>query len=195
MNLVKYTIWSFISASIYFIPSNADGQKKDSVLHKWSFHSYTTAGILTGGNGPAFECQTINGMGDRSWFAGLGIGIDYYQFRSVPVFIDLRKSFYWKSFGLYGYADGGMHFPWVLPEQHSFYQSSFSNGFYGDIGLGLLMPLGKCSNFLISFGYSLKEAKQDFHSVYFCPMGVCSPNHQIIYYELNRFSIKMGISF
>ena len=195
MNRAKKIIWSAISAALYFIPSDGDAQAKDSQRQKWSFHSYTAAGILTGENGPAFECQTVNGMGNRSWFAGLGLGIDYYQFRSVPVFIDLKKTYYWKSFGLYGYADGGIQFPWILPEQHNFYQSSFSNGFYGDVGLGLLIPCGKYSHLFASFGYSLKEAKEQNNSLYFCPMGSCSPNHEMIFYELNRFSIKMGISF
>lgn len=196
MNIVKNISWFFLIAiGAYLFPTAADGQSKDSLRYKWSFHSYSGVGILSGENGPAFECQTVNGIGNRSWFAGIGIGIEYYHFRSVPVFIDLRKSYYWKSFGLYGYLDGGIQFPWVLPEQHIFYESNFSNGFYGDVGLGMLIPLGKHSQLFMSFGYSMKEAKQLYNSDYFCPVGVCSPNHQVIFYELNRFSIKMGISF
>lgn len=185
----------FLSVCIILLVANGNAQTK-ATERKLKFHSYTAAGLLTGENGPAFQCQTVNGIGNGSWFAGLGVGIDYYQFRSIPLFIDLKKSFFWKSFGVFGYADGGLQFPWAKPEQHIFYQGSFSNGFYGDVGLGLLIPAGKQVQVYFSFGYSLKDAKQEYNSTYFCPIAVeCQPTHQIIFYELNRFSIKMGISF
>ena len=185
----------FLSVCFIILSTSVDAQSK-SAEKKWKFHSYTAAGLLTGENGPAFACQTVNGLGNKSWFAGVGVGIDYYQFRSIPLFIDLRKSFFRDSYGIFGYIDGGMQFSSPTPEQHIFYQSNISNGFYGDIGLGLLVPAGKSAHVFFSFGYSLKEAKQEYTSTYFCPMpGECHPTHQIVFSELNRFSIKMGISF
>jgi hypothetical protein len=186
--------WAF--TFLFFQVICAHAQTKIPSKNAWSFHSYAALGFLSGENGPAFHCETVNGMGNQSWFTGIGVGIDYYKFRTVPLFVDVKKIFLWKYFGLYGYADAGMNFPWVTNKQHSFYQSDFSNGFYGDFGLGFLVPSETRVKVFFSFGYSIKESKEKYTAPEFCPFnGPCYPNSQLIFYELNRFSIKAGINF
>jgi hypothetical protein len=196
MNIARIR-FSIIATLMLFIQAiHVSGQPKNSAQNKWVFHSYTAAGILTGKSGPAFQCQTVNGLGNKSWYAGVGVAMDYYKFRTVPLFIDLKKTFLWKSFGLFAYADGGIEFPWPTEKQHFFYDGDLSNGFYGDFGLGILIPHGKTTNVFFSFGYSVKEAKEENSSHNYCPFaGPCFPGNSIVFYQLNRFSFKMGISF
>jgi hypothetical protein len=59
----------------------------------WQFHSINQLGLLEGQIGSAFQIQTINGAQYKSWFGGIGIGLDYYRFRSIPLFLDFRKDF------------------------------------------------------------------------------------------------------
>ena len=62
--------------------------------HSWKFRSDNYAGIATGEMGSYGLFQTINGLYKGPWFLGLGTGLDYYRFRSVPLFLSVtdRKS-------------------------------------------------------------------------------------------------------
>ncbi|MFI5151955.1 MAG: hypothetical protein ACHQET_01395 [Chitinophagales bacterium] len=67
----------------------------------WVFHSYNQIGLLEAETGSAFQIQSVNGMQYKSWFGGIGVGLDYYRFRSIPFFLDLRKSFQSDGNGLF----------------------------------------------------------------------------------------------
>src|SRR5262245_27408802 len=78
-----------------------------------SFNSLAQLGILEGEAGTAFQLQTINGIQFKTWSAGIGVGLDYYKYRSIPLFLDLRKYILNKPRTPFLYADGGIHFAWV----------------------------------------------------------------------------------
>ncbi len=59
----------------------------------WQFHSINNIGLLEGQTGSAFQLQSINGMQYKSWYAGIGLGLDFYRYRTIPLFIDFRKEF------------------------------------------------------------------------------------------------------
>ena len=61
---------------------------------KYTFQSNMQFGLLEGQRGSAFQLQTVNGLQFNTWFAGLGAGLDYYHTRSIPLFLNLRKSFF-----------------------------------------------------------------------------------------------------
>ena len=54
------------------------------------FQSILQAGLLLGESRSEFEIQSINGVKWKTFSGGVGVGIDNYVFRTVPVFIDLR---------------------------------------------------------------------------------------------------------
>src|SRR5258705_2737270 len=115
-----------------FIP--ATGQ------HKINFNSRNYIGLLEGENGSAFQVETTNGIGSRSWFAGLGTGLDWYYIRSIPLFGSLSKSFLEnnnRSFFIS--TDIGVNFPWkpAYPNEWGYYSyGKYQNGMYFAIELG-----------------------------------------------------------
>jgi hypothetical protein len=183
--------WIAVFFLIYLCSGNAFSQNKQN----GRFHSINQAGLLEGEKGGAFQLQTINGMQYKSWFAGLGFGLDYYRFRSLPLFIDLRKSFD----PFFVYLDGGIHFIWLSDKEKNDYPGSFSKGFYGDLGGGYALKLSKKTVILFSAGYNYKRSlrTQKFSTEY-CPFaGPCNANYNYIRsaYEMSRFNIKAGIQF
>src|ERR1700730_10196903 len=80
---------------------------------KLRFHSIEQLGLINGKGATAALFQTVNGLEYRGFFAGVGTGIDYYRYRSVPLFMDIRKEFGQKKRKWFVYADAGHHFPWV----------------------------------------------------------------------------------
>ncbi len=171
----------------------------------WRFHSINSVGLLEGETGSAFQLQTINGAAYKSWFGGVGVGIDYYRYRTIPLFADFRKEFGKNSNKVFVYADLGINFSWLTDNQKATYQldDHFGNGFYNDLGLGYKVSLGKNNGLLLSLGYSYKKITETYQSyytymppVYFTdPPGPGTPPTEKIQYSLNRLSIKLGWEF
>lgn len=183
--------WFAVLFLVYLCSENVFSQKKQN----GRFHSINQAGLLEGEKGAALQLQTINGMQYKSWFAGVGVGLDYYRFRSLPLFIDMRK-----SFGpFFVYLDGGIHFAWLTDKEKNNDPGSFSKGFYGDLGAGYTFKLSNKTAILFSAGYSYKRAVsiQKFPTGY-CPVAsACTVDYNYVRYayELNRLNIKAGIQF
>src|SRR5438067_13301438 len=71
---------------------NTQAQKnipKENVIR---FRSSIVIGTLDGERGTSFQLQSINGIAYKTYSAGIGLGLDYYFMRSIPLFIQLEKS-------------------------------------------------------------------------------------------------------
>ncbi len=185
--------------------SITSAQQNNSV-NQWQFHSLNSVGLLEGETGSAFQLQTINGVNYKSWFAGVGLGLDFYRLRTIPLFADFRKEFGKSSNKIFVYSDVGINFSWVTDKQKTSYvqNDKFGNGFYGDWGLGYKVLVTKKNNLLLSLGYSYKKTVETYDQVYYTyyPPGIFDgpgslPNVQTqkINYGLNRLTIKIGWEF
>jgi hypothetical protein len=177
---------------------SASAQQKPSA-DTWQFHSINNLGLLEGQAGSSFQLQTVNGVQYKSWFGGVGVGLDFYRYRTIPLFADLRKEFGHGANKVFLYADLGVSFSWVTDDEKMAYMPDdhFSNGFYDDFGFGYKMPVGKSNAFLISLGYSYKKIVESYNDgVYFDypPAGGYNHSEQIDSY-LNRLNIKVGLAF
>ncbi len=124
--------------------TNLSAQQK-TPPSQWQFHSINSVGLLEGETGSAFQLQTINGAQYKSWFTGVGLGLDFYRIRSIPLFADIRKEFGKENNKLFVYADFGINFSWATDQQKTSYVQGdkFSNGFYNDLGLGYKVSAGE----------------------------------------------------
>ncbi|MEJ0080289.1 MAG: hypothetical protein WDM78_04865 [Puia sp.] len=171
--------------------------------NSWHFQSIANVGLLEGQTGSAFQLQTINGARYKSWFTGIGLGLDFYRFRTIPLFLDIRKEFGSGSNKFFIYADGGISFAWVTDMEKTDYwpDEQFHSGFYNDLGLGYKTSIGKKSALLISLGYSYKKVNETYASyntynpgLIYSEPGPLNSKEQINY-SLNRLSIKLGWTF
>ena len=180
--------------------------QQKNIAAQWQFQSALNVGLLEGQVGSAFQLQAIGGARYRSWFAGAGLGLDYYRFRTIPLFLDLRKEFGRSSNKLFVYTDAGTSFSWVTDNEkmQNAMGGRFGNGFYTDFGFGYKIAAGKNNSFLISLGYSFKKLTETYQSPVLYYLQFQPPNGQTqlpngqterIDYSLNRLSIKMGWEF
>ena len=172
-------------------------------LNKWEFNSINNVGLLEGQVGSALQLQTINGVKYKSWFGGLGIGLDYYRYRSVPLFMDIRKEFGKRQPHLFTYADAGTNYYWKRDKDpKQFYANDkFKNGSYAELGAGYKLKISGNAQFSMSLGYSYKKlAEEGQYGFYtYNPLYPLIEPAQLPYnridYNLNRLVIKMGIEF
>ena len=157
-----------------------------------AFQSINQVGMLKGEHWGAFQLQSINGIRYKTYSVGVGVGIDEYRLRSIPLFLDLRKE--WKTGRTpFVYADGGVHFTW--PDQKDEWTDYDKTGMFYDLGIGYRLPLNGAS-LLLSAGYSFKSysLSQPVYSPWLWLVETGN-QQQMLDYKLRRISIKMGISF
>jgi hypothetical protein len=187
-----------IPALVLFCFSAATGRAQ-AAFH---FHSINQAGLLNGQAGSSWQLQTINGVQHRSWFAGIGAGLEGYRFRGIPLFVDLRKTFGQAKNKPFVYADAGIHFIWVTDKDKTVNggsQATFYNGLYLDGGAGYEIHINRKNALLLSLGYSYKTIREKAAVYYYSPMPFSTQpvvsSYDTYHYYLNRLSIKAGWKF
>ena len=175
-----------------FIFISASAQKV-----KLKFHSINVVGLSDGESGGYCLFQTVNGVGFRKWYSGIGFGADYYPYKSYPLFIDARRYFGKNDKG-FAYADLGYNFSGKnKPGKEIYYYTSyhFSGGIYSDIGIGYKMKFIRNSSFLISTGYSYKEINNKVGVVNQCLVAPCPVDYSNYRYGNGRVVLKAGVDF
>src|SRR4051794_4030796 len=83
----------------------------------FAFGSINEIGLLTGEKGEAVVFQTINGVTKDRSFVGIGLGLDYYQIRSIPLHLDYRWNFSSNRNTPFLFTSGGLNFAWFNANQ------------------------------------------------------------------------------
>ena len=162
---------------------------------KINFNSINTFGVAAGESKLSGLLQTVNGVMYNHWFAGIGAGLDYYTYRTIPLFFDLRRDIGKLNKGFI-YADLGYNIPWKEKpgKEISFYNSyHFTNGFYNDIGIGYKMNFKESSSFLFSAGYSYKKVNNKIGVALACLVPPCPEEFSKYEYGYGRIVLKAGI--
>jgi hypothetical protein len=167
---------------------------------KIRYGSQNYVGLLEGEYKAAFQLQTIHGLRYKTWYGGLGAGLDYYMFRTIPVFATINKDLVFKGRTFYISGDVGTNYPWINDNPHIMIfgegSSKYSRGFYWAGGLGYkAFAKNKTDAFIINLGYSFKRINQKRETPGFCSDPPCSVNVEQFKYQLNRISAKVGWQF
>ena len=181
----------FILMVSVFVSSSLFSQEK------WKFSSQNYAGITEGESGTGFQLQTINGFRKKTWFAGVGTGIDYYFQRSIPLFVSVAKFLPSSKFPVYFNGDIGINFPWVRNDLYYFQSpGEYSSSLYWAGGLGYKFGFKKNNNgVLLNFGYSYKHLINETEYTNQCLIPPCSVSKERYNYHLRRVSVKVGWMF
>ncbi len=183
----------FLSASIVSF-----SQKKETI---YKFHSINSVSFLNGDNEVSVGLQSVNGFQKKNLFVGIGVGLDYYIHRSVPLFGDVRYEFGKGKNKFFAYADAGVNFQWVedgYVDGPIFIWDGFNttrnfdNGIYTDAGFGYIVGMKKGGGLVLSLGHTHKSLKatetyQDWRTQEWLT--------DIYRYKLNRIAVKVGWRF
>ena len=189
----------FLMLLLISISMVSSAQKKTCDL---KFHSVNSLSLLNGENEVSAGLQSVNGLQRGNFFAGVGVGLDYYIHRSVPLFADLRYEFGKKKDKFFAYVDGGVNFAWVEDEVFNSpivfdgpmetNSGKFHNGYYTDAGLGYIINLKKAGGLVLSLGHSRKTLREDFT---YTDWRTQQPTTDIYRYKFNRIVVKIGWRF
>lgn len=178
---------------IFFISVNFLSSAQKNINR---FQSINSIGLVVGESEPSTAFQTVNGIHFSNWFSGIGIGIDNYKYKKLPLFFDIRRYFGPEKRG-FVYGDIGHGFPMKnKPGKEIYYNTyHFNGGIYTDVGIGYQFPLYKKSSFLISMGYSYKKLQSKIGETT-CPfMGPCFVDYSTYDFSYSRIILKAGFVF
>lgn len=163
---------------------------------KFSFNSSVQAGLLEGEVGSAFQLQTVNGFQHKTWFGGVGVGLDYYHTRTIPLFLSFRKSFNNEVKTPFVYVNGGYHFPWLRQQDKLWGETTANGGLYYDAGVGYQVPVLKTSALFFTVGFSQKNFSTTNEQGYYIDIWPRpTPQRTTFDYSLRRLSIQTGLRF
>ncbi|MGN6400639.1 MAG: hypothetical protein ACTHMD_09305 [Flavisolibacter sp.] len=184
-------ICSFIV--LLFFALSMQAQKKS----EFKFSSINQVGFLKGSSDQAMQIQTVNGVSFKTWFAGVGVGLDDYNFKTFTIFAELRKNISDKPQTPFVYVDLGTSIPAKKQEEDLWQTIVYKNGLYFDAGVGYQIPIKGNLSFNFSAGYSQKylhETRTAKGIVIDFPVGG-GPQAEYYDYTFKRLSIKMALCF
>jgi hypothetical protein len=192
--IYKWMVLFFVVCSI-----SAYGQEKIS------YTGSVEAAVLVGGYESNGVVSTTHGIRFKSHSVSFGAGIDFYRFRSVPVFIDIKKFISIGSLQPYIQASAGLNIAWPTSEQMlaprwwsgwwgASDTMSFSNGFYSKAVAGIVFNPKSPVKISAVAGWSLKSiTTRYFEEVWNGTTTVFEPRTSV--YKLNRLYIGIGVAF
>lgn len=188
---------TFFLPFILFISIAAFCQNKN--IEKLHFTSINQLGFAVVNGNNNWQIQTINGIRYKTWSAGLGIGIDWQNTRSVPFFLDIRKQLSEHKNNWFLYVDAGENMAWKNKDFIYYNQVSahYSNTFYAESGIGYSIALKNKRAFLLSLGYGNKSSEYTYTYIIFSdPMaGSSTIVTGIDRSNSNRLILKTAIQF
>lgn len=164
---------------------------------KVKFGTVNQVGLIAGSRGEAFRVETINGIKKHNWFAGIGLGIDYYKDRTIPLFLDVRRDLLKSRNTPFIYIDGGVNFVWLNDEQKAQRTGglNYSNppGICYDAGLGWKLSGKNARALVLSAGYSFKQVKETIKINWGAPTpGLQEQNTERYNHLYRRIVLKLG---
>ena len=133
---------------------------------------------------------------------GLGIGIDYHYYKTIPVFIELQRYLMQANKGLVLVANAGINipslkddekndvfWPWGIPANNYKYKT----GYFFESGLGYSFKTKNKTAITVGVLYSLKTTTQNYRELVYDGSDVVTHEREIKY-NLNRTVLKVSVN-
>jgi hypothetical protein len=162
------------------------------------------AGVTNGNFETNAYLNTSHGLAVSSWYLGFGSGVDYYRFRTIPVFAEMRKEFSKKNTRPFIQLAGGINIQWLTQEQrdHRFTwwqtnPSTFKPGVYFKGGTGVLFNTHKLVRFATTVSWSYKSLTEKYNDRVWdpWPQPGNSLTEKTLLYNLQRVDIGVKVIF
>jgi len=181
-----------IIAVLFPACSFSQGNKPASRLH-----TILSLGVAAGESTAKPLGQFSAGYTYDRFFTGIGVGLDQYRFKSVPLFADWRMNL-GRTRSVFIFANGGYNFSYgnETGDLNSFKTTDrYSGGLYFDAGLGYRLRLNAMHRLSLSAGYSQKNIINEVGYTYPCFNPPCNEEVFNYHYNLGRITGKLSWEF
>lgn len=173
---------------------------------KWKPGFVAEAGLVAGSYEPSADLRAQFLMAKKGWQVGAGGGVDYYRFRSVPVYAHGRKYFGTHKSKPFAMLSAGVNIatPTEDEKNNQFGRggiwwnqvpASYSGGFYGEAGGGYSFLNKKGRGVSLSLSYVFKSMTETYTTSYWLGFSESVPTQEKNTYYMNRFACRVGYKF
>lgn len=169
-----------------------------SSMAQWKpvFRSKLNIGLAAGEKGSELTLNSVNGFKLNTWFAGVGVGLDHYRYRTVPLFLSFQKDLNKQPSTFFMFLDGGTHFLWDDVKENEWVQRDFQPSLYTATGLGYRLGWkNRREALLLNAGYSFKRLKEKQMVTNPCLVPPCPQSIERYQYDLNTWIMRIGFEF
>lgn len=169
-----------------------------SLQAQFSYRSYNSIGIVAGNSETSYQVLTNHGVQHKSWYAGIGTGIDGYRIRTFPLYVSVLKDILPKN-NMFININAGTQFLWGKNEGNFIWNSLDKKvlpGFLGEAGTGYRLKVGNEGQ-SIMFGtyFSYKSITESFKVEGVCTNPPCGLQNEYITSQFSRWAFKFGFVF
>lgn len=159
--------------------------------------------LLNGDNHVNGQVNLQVGLQQKTWQFSVGSGFDYYKYRTIPVYVELKKFFGLEQHQLFVFVKGGSTIAWPTETQKTlrntnwwgvYSPSMFKNGLFAEGGVGYSLFNKKQHGFYTAAGYSFKSLRESYTEQNWNGNILVSTKRSALY-QMNRILLKIGYQF
>lgn len=163
------------------------------------YFNYSSAGLLAGSgiNGfiPIPSLTTINGLHfNDKLFIGLGVGFEYYNWSTMPLFIS--GTYLLRPDAFSPYVSMKLGYGFAIEKYNNINYNGFDMRNFGGIMLspeaGVSIPISEFSSLMLGLGYHFQELSEE-KPQYWSSQSDAPPSR--VYTNYNRISLRIGFLF
>ena len=150
-------------------------------------------GFQFGANEPSGDLRLQGGIQKGSWLFGGGSGIDYYRFRSTPVYAQVRKLFKFRGTTPFLMASAGYNFKNASDTVPDWFTSRVydrTGGYYGELGGGFVFRVFKKERLSLSVTKNIKQVKESYDMDFWLGPGQTRSARSSNLYTMHRVVIR-----
>ena len=162
-------------------------------------------GLQAGSYEPSGDLRLNGGIYYKGWLLGAGGGLDYYRFKSYPIYVQTRKFIGNKRLKPFVFASGGINIPketTVSKTNFGFWNTliavqpvlyTYKPGAYGELGLGYALLSKKNRGLMMSFSYIQKNLSESYPTqISNGTIGGIEDSKEKQIYYMKRWCLRIG---
>ncbi len=174
-----------------------------SAQQTWKFHPSFMAGTSAGQLHPYGQLKAFFALTKGPWSVGPGVAIDYYRYRTVPVFLSGTRDLSSPNSPtvLFLYGEAGINYPWYYPDinryDYNTYDYQPASWFSAGPGLRFRLSRNHPQAIVLTAGYTHKNVKEVQTSGQYCDPAACPmfTNRYAYTYINNVLTFAIGLRF
>lgn len=183
--------------ALLFMSAAVNAQtKSSSVWHPWGI---AETGVVWGSYEPSGDLRLQGGVSKNDWKFGVGVAQDSYRYSSMPMYLQVHRSFTSGKRRPFAFASAGYNFatepdytePWFDIWGGSTIVHQYTSGYYGELGAGYAFRTHKKWGYNLSFSYTRKTMTEKYNTTVWNGTNSVNTITQNLY-RMNRFAIRIG---
>ena len=180
-------------ASLMLQFSNTKAQVK--ALKPWLMPEI---GVQIGATEPSGDLRLQGGLKRQNWYYGLGAAIDFYRFRSYPVYLQVQRVFSFRGTSPFLTASAGYNFKKASDTVPTWIGSRVyerTGGYYAELGGGFIFKIAKKERLQLSVVKNIKQVKESYDIDYWVGPGQNRSARSTDLYTMHRVAVRLGWKF